>query len=128
MTVVVNFIADGKGVEILASDIVYGHEVISANKEIASRKQLADVKFHIIDKSNCTEYNVSSTDLFEISNYDRIFKNANPDIIMAIVESKSLRYSLSQLWQQIVKKDNIKTSSFADRTAALNWINTEIQW
>jgi len=126
MTVTINFIDEGRGVEILASDIVYGHEVIAANKEIADSKELAGLKFHIIDKSNCTEYNVSSSDIFEISKYDRFFMQYNPNIVMAIIESKSLRYSLSILWQCIVNRQDLKNKSFIDRASALRWIKKQI--
>ncbi len=126
MTVIVNFIDGGRGVEILASDIVYGHEVIAANREIAHSTQLADLKFHIIDKSNCTEYKVSSSELFEISKYDSIFIQYNPGIVMAIIESRALRFSLSILWQCIVEKQNLKNKSFSDRPSALKWIEKQL--
>jgi len=127
MTVVVNFIDDDKGVEIVASDIVYGHEVIAANETIANSQQLASLQFHIIDKSNCIEYNVSSADIFQISKYDQLFTRINPNIVMAIIESKSLRYSLSILWQCIVKRHRLNNKSFIDRASALKWINEQLQ-
>ena len=127
MAVNFNFIDDDRGVEILASGIVYGHEVITANQEIANSRQLATLEFHIIDKSKCTEYNVSADDMFEISKYDQVFTAANPNIVMAIIESKSLRYSLSILWQCIVKKQNLNNKSFVDRASALEWINQQMR-
>ena len=122
MPVEVNILEEGRGVEILATGVVYGYEILEANEEIISNKNLGNIQYHLIDKSACTKYNVTTNDILKISEFDRLFAQANPNIIMAIVESKALRFSMTTLWQIIIKKYDFRNNSFKDRDAALKWI------
>lgn len=111
MPVEVNLL-EGSGVEIMATGLVYGHEIINANKEIINNESLGNIQYQLIDKSACTEYSVTADDINKIAKLNSLIAKANPNIIMAIVESKTLQFSLTELWQTIVKKYNFENSSF----------------
>ena len=122
MPVVVNLL-EGNGVEILATGIVYGAEIIRANEQLVNDESLCNIKFKLIDKSACTEYVVTAADIEKVAELNHIFAKANPGIVVAIVESSSLQFSLTGLWQAIVKKRDLKNQNFYSRDAALEWIN-----
>jgi len=126
MPVEVNLL-EGRGVEILATGVVYGHEIIKANKEIISNEDLGSIQYKLIDKSACTEYSVTADDIKKITKLNGLIAKANPNIIMAIVESKTLQFSVTDLWQTIVKKYNFENNSFQDREAALEWVKKNIK-
>ena len=126
MSVEVNVLEEG-GVEILATGVVYGHEIIKANEDIINNESFKNIRYKLIDKSACTEYVVTADDIENIANLSRIIAKDNPSIIIAIVESKTLKFSLTELWQAIVRQFNIKNSSFQDRKAALEWVKNHIQ-
>lgn len=123
MTVKVNILENGEGVEIVATGTVNGREIIQAQEQIYDEKYLAKQRYHIIDKSKCTEFDVTVNDIMSISKFDKKASAINPNIIIAIVESESLRFSLSNLWQAKVNDFISKTKSFTNRHEAMAWIN-----
>jgi len=123
MTIEVNVLENGEGVEILATGIVYGHEIIQAHEKIYDEKYLKKQKYHIIDKSKCTEYDVTAKDIEVIAELDEKASKINPNIIIAVIESESLQFSLTAVWQAYVKKYIFKTKAFASRELAISWIS-----
>ncbi len=47
----------------MASGIVTGEEIIKAQEEIYNEENLKKQKYQIIDRTRCTEYQVSSEDI-----------------------------------------------------------------
>jgi hypothetical protein len=123
MTVKVNILENGEGVEIVATGVVNGREILQAQEQVYDEKYLANLRYHIIDKTDCTEYDVSVNDIMSISALDEKASAINPDIVVAIIESKHLRFSLSNLWQAKVDNFIFKTKSFINRQEAISWIN-----
>jgi len=122
MSIEVNILDDGEGVEILATGIVYGREIIQSHQKIYDDKHLRKQKYHIIDKSKCTEYDVTAKDIEVIAGLDKKASIINPNIIIAVIESESLQFSLTRVWQAYVKKYIFKTKSFKSRDLAIDWI------
>ncbi len=127
MTINVNFIDNGRGVEILASGLVTGNEIISAHKEIYAPDKLENQRYHIIDKSQCTEYDVNASDIETMSQLDRDAAQVNANIIIAIVESSCLKFSLSELWQAHVESFIKHSKSFSNRADAEQWIGETLE-
>jgi hypothetical protein len=69
----INFLGNGEGVELRAFGVVHGREIIEVNKEFYQPKNLCKLKYKIIDKSKCTEYNVSAEEIAFIAKLDEIF-------------------------------------------------------
>ena len=127
MPVKINYIADGRGVELCLTEVVHGHEFLQAKKELVENKLFIGVQYQIINKSNCTEYNVSAEEILGVSEYDKIIAIINQNFITAIIESNTLQYSLTSLWQKVVEDFNFKNNSFNDRESALAWIMKEMK-
>jgi len=122
MSIEVNVLDSGEGIEILATGIVHGREIIQAHQEIYDEKHLKNQKYHIIDKSKCTEYDVTAKDIEIIAELDEKASAINPNIIIAVIESESLQFSLTNVWQAYVKEYVFKTRAFASRDLAIDWI------
>jgi len=125
MPVEVNFLED-RGVEVLGSGLVDGREIIRANEAIINDERVRDLRYKLIDKSACTEYVVSAEDVKKIAELNRIISEANPGIVIAVVESSRLQFSLTNLWQALIDQFDIKNNSFQSRDAALEWINNHL--
>jgi hypothetical protein len=63
MAIRINYLDNGIGIEIIASGIVTGEEIIKAQEEIYNEENLKKQKYQIIDRTHCTEYQVSSEDI-----------------------------------------------------------------
>lgn len=122
MTVEVNIMENGKGVEILAYGVVTGKEILKAYDKTYSKEFLSAQKYQLFDKSKCTKYAVTAEDIKSISELDKSASKANPNIIIAVIDPECLKYSLAQLWQTHVNKHIFKTKSFVNRDDALEWV------
>jgi len=123
VTVSTKILEDGEGIEILATDVVHGREIVAELEKIV---QLNKVKYHLVDKTLCTEYYVTAEDILSIARLDEEASKLNPNIVVALVESIFLDYSLTELWQDHVQDFILKTKSFADRATALIWVKENI--
>ena len=126
MAIKVNYIDNGKGIEIVATGSITGKDIISAHKKIYAADTLAEQRYHIIDKSKCTEYNVTAADIEAIAQLDREAARVNANIIIAFVESRSLEFSLSEVWQAYVEAFIQHSKTFANRSDAEQWIRETI--
>ena len=122
MTIEVDYIDNGRGVIIRQSGVVTGKEIIAAHDKIYKQHQLHCQQYHIIDKSKCTEYDVTAKDIEIIAELDEKASAINANIIIAVIESESLQFSLTNVWQAYVKTYIFKTKAFATRALAIDWI------
>lgn len=127
MTVQVNVLEDGVGVEILATGVVTGHEIIEAHDLIYDSSHLRKQKYHIIDKTKCTEHDVTAAEIKSIANLDKQASEINPNIVIAVIESGRLQFTLTELWEAQVRGSVFKTKSFTDRQSALEWITQNVK-
>ena len=126
MAIQINHLDNGIGIEILASGIVTGEEIIKAQEEIYNEENLQKQKYQIIDRTHCTEYQVSSEDIERISDIDNRASEVNSYIIIAVVSSTPLQYGMTRMWQAYIKEDRFMTKIFVDRKNADEWIKLQL--
>jgi hypothetical protein len=126
MAIQINYLDNGIGIEIIASGIVTGDEIIKAQEEIYNEENLQKQKYQIIDRTHCTEYQVSSEDIERISDIDNRASEVNSYIIIAVVSSTPLQYGMTRMWQAYIKEDRFVTKIFADRKSADEWIELQL--
>ena len=126
MTIKVNYIDDGVGVEIVATGCVTGDEIIDAHQEIYSPDILKKQRYQIIDRTECKEYIVSSEDIKKIAEIDKAASNSNPDIIIVIIASSDLQFGMSRIWQVYVEDSKFETKIFRDRITAEKWLEGQL--
>lgn len=123
MGIRINILERGRGVEVLAEGVVRGQDIIDAHKFIYDERYLKRQRYQIVDKSACTEYAVTADDIDAIAELDRKASRVNPDIVIAVVESRGLEFSLTELWQAHLAECTFLTKSFRDRESAIQWIS-----
>ena len=127
MTIQINYLDNGIGIEIIASGTVTGEEIIKAHKEIYNEENLKKQKYQIIDRTHCTKYQVFAEDIETISELDNKASAVNPNIIIAIVSPTSLQYGMTRMWQAYIKDDRFVTQIFQDRKSADKWIKSQLE-
>lgn len=126
MAIRINYIDNGIGIEINASGIVSGEEIIEAHKEIYSKENVTRQKYQIIDRSDCEEYLVSHEEVKKIAELDKAASKSNPNIIIAIIASSDLQFGMSRMWQAYIEESNFVTKIFHDRKSADEWIEIQL--
>ena len=127
MTVQVKYLENGVGIEINASGIVTGGEIIEAHKEIYNEENFKKRKYKIVDRIDCTKYQVFPEDIVKIAEIDDEASKINPNLIIAVISTTSLQHGMTRMWQAYMKNDVFITKNFPDRTSADNWINSYIE-
>ena len=127
MTIQINYLDNGIGIEIIASGIVTGKEIIEAHKEIYNEENLRKQKYQIIDRTHCTQYQVTSEEVERISEIDNNASEVNPNIILAVVSPTSLQFGMTRMWQAYLEEDRFVTKIFQDRKSADEWIKSQLE-
>ena len=127
MTIQVKYLENGIGIEIIASGIVTGEEVIKAHKEIYNEENFKKQKYKIVDRTDCTKYQVYPEDIEKIAEMDDEASRINPNLIIAVISTTSLQHGMTRMWQAYMKNNVFITKNFQDRISADNWINSYIE-
>ena len=127
MTVQVNYLENGIGIELIASGIVTGEEVIEAHKEIYNEEDFKKQRYKIVDRTDCTKYQVYPEEIEKIAEMDDKASRINPNLIIAVISTTSLQYGMTRMWQAYLKNNVFITKKFSDRISADNWIKSYIE-
>ncbi len=127
MTVEIDYVDGSRGVILRLSDVVVGKEIIAAYDKIHEQHNLLTQQYHIIDKSWCTEYDVSASELGIISRLDCQLSKRNPQMIIAVIESQYLKFNLTEVWQSYIEDSIHFSESFMNQVDALRWIKQSLQ-
>jgi hypothetical protein len=126
MAIEINYLDDGVGIEIIASGIVPGDEVLAAHKEIYSPDNLARQRYHIVDRTCCDYYCLRPEEIKQIADMDKAAARSNPNIRIAIVSPTDLQFGMSRMWQIYVEDSSLVTKIFHDRQSADAWIQEQM--
>ena len=129
MTIHVNYLENGYGIEIIASGTVTGEEIIDAHKQIYKKETLKKLRYKIVDRTDCTKYQVYPDEIEKIAVMDDDASKINPNIIIAVISTTSLQYGMTRMWQAYLTNNLFITRNFSDRISADKWVKsyTEIQ-
>lgn len=123
MSIVIKTFEHGTGIEMIIFGAVQGKEIIQRLDQIYGNKhKTKQYKYFIFNKLHCTEYNVTANEIASIVKLDIQAAKINPNIIMAVIESKYLQFSLTEAWHVQVEDYLSKIKSFNSYHSALNWI------
>ncbi len=126
MAIEIQYIDDGIGIEIIATGVVTGEEIIEAHKEIYSKTNLKKQKYQIIDRTHCEEYQVSSAEVQRIADIDNTAAKTNPNIIMALISPTDVQFGMSRMWEAFIGDSTFVTQVFRDRKRADEWVNKQL--
>ncbi|UCD66400.1 MAG: hypothetical protein JSW69_01890 [Deltaproteobacteria bacterium] len=127
MAIQINYLDNGIGIEIIATGIVTGEEIIEAHKEIYKQENLKKQKYQIIDRTKCLKYQVTSEEIEIIAQIDNKAAEINPNIKIALVSTTSLQFGMSRMWQAYISDNSFVTKIFQDRKSADEWIMSQLE-
>ena len=126
MAIEIQYTQDNIGVIFCAVGRVTGEEVITHQKRIYAREDFVDLRYWIVDRSRCTEYEVSSDAVRQIADMDNEAAKKNPHLLMALVSESDLQFGVSRMYEALIDRNGFKTMSFRDRASAEVWIKNEL--
>jgi hypothetical protein len=106
---------------------VTGEEVIEAHKEIYNEENFKKQKYKIVDRTDCTKYQVCPEDIEKIAEMDDEASRINPNLIIAVISTTSLQQGMTRMWQAYMKNSVFITKNFQDRISVDNWLNSYIE-
>lgn len=127
MPIQIKYIKDGFGAEFISSGVVTGSDIIEANKKIYNNENFSRQRYQIIDRTNCTKFQVSNKEIRIIAEQDIAASKTNPNIIVALVSISDLQYGMSRMYHAYVGDKGFLTEIFRDRKSANKWIEKQLQ-
>ena len=85
------------------------------------------MRYKIVERTQCTEYRVTSKDVQLMADQDRVAAKINPNFLIAIISTTDLQYGVTRMWKAHVDHLDIKTMVFRDRKSAEEWIEAELK-
>ncbi len=126
MPIEIRYTDDRKGLDFCAVGSVTGKEIVESAKEIYREEGFLNLRYWIVDRSRCTNYEVSADEVRLIAELDKKAAKENPDLITAIISETDLQYGMSRMYETFVGESGFKTELFKDRESAEKWIQSEL--
>jgi hypothetical protein len=127
MPIQIKYIDGGIGVEFIGSGLVTGADIIAANKEIYRNENFYRQRYQLVDRTNCTKYEVSHKEIIIIAEQDKVAAKTNPNIVIAFISTSPLQYGISRMYQSYAGDDGFLTEVFKDRKSAESWIEEQLK-
>lgn len=126
MPVQVKYLDDGIGIELVASDIVTGEDIISANNMINSHENYSGKRYKLVNRTLVSEYRVNNNEIHIIAEQEIAASKINPDIVIALISTTDHQKGMTRMYQAYVSESGLKTAIFRDRITAIEWINMQL--
>jgi hypothetical protein len=111
----------------MCSDTVSGTDIIAANKEIYRNENFLKQRYQLVDKTKCSEYQVSNEEIQLIVEQDIAASKINPNVIVALISPTPMQYGMSRMYQGYVGDSGFLTEVFRDRKSAEKWIEEQLK-
>lgn len=126
MPIEIEYTPDDIGIIFKAVGAVTGKEIIEGNINVFNNPRFKHLKYWIVDRSACTDYNVKTADVEKIASIDNAAAENNPDLLMALVSETDLQFGVSRMFEAQISEPGFKTKVFRSRDAAEEWIASEL--
>ena len=127
MPVQINTLDAGIGIEFISSGVVTGKDIIGANNLIYTHENLCLLRYKIIDRTTCTDYNVTPEEIRTIANQDKAAAKINPNIIVALVSTTPYQYGMTRMWGAYIDGTGLQAGIFNDRKSADTWLKSKMR-
>ena len=130
MPIRVNDLDNGLGFIFIGEGLITGEDIIDSNKIIfSSIERMKKIKYGLIDYSDITQFNVSSSEIGTIASQDKKASKYIPDGVLAVTAKKDLVFGLTRMWEMIVENYGIpwETMVFRSRPDAEAWIKESVR-
>ena len=103
MPIEMKYLDDGRGVIYIGEGIVTGEDIISANRQFFSSKEIMTKNVYgLIDYSDITKFEVSTSELETIASQNEKASEYLTDGIIAVVAKNDLVFGISRMWEALV--------------------------
>jgi len=126
MPIQVKYMDDGIGVEIIASEVVTGKDIINANTLINSHENFLKQRYKLINRTLITDYRVSTDEIHIIAEQEIAAAKVNPDVIIALISITDHQIGMTRVYQAYISESGLKTKIFRDRDSAVAWIEEQL--
>ena len=126
MPIELEYTIDNIGVISHAIGRVTKDDILESGKSVFGHKNFKNLRYWIIDREKCTDYDVTLSSMSEIIKLDQEAAKINPNLIVAIVSLTDLEHIRSILYEIGMRDGGFKTNVFRDRNSAEDWVQEEI--
>ena len=124
MTIYLKFNDDRTGLEAIASNQVTISDFMGACSEAFNNTNVVNQKYQILDFSQCTDFELSSDDINNLSQLAINASKINPNIIMAIIAPTDLVFGMSRVYEVYAEESGFKIKVFREKSQAESWVET----
>ena len=104
-----------------------GRDILDANRRVYVGESLKRLSYQLIDRSECSEYLVSSDEMRLISRQEINTSKINPKITVIIVAPSAHQFGMSRMYQAMSQESGFDILIFHDRETADSFIATNFQ-
>ena len=124
MAIYLKFNDDRTGLEAIASNQVTISDFMGACSEAFNNTNVVNQKYQILDFSQCTDFELSSDDINNLSQLAINASKINPNIIMAIIAPTDLVFGMSRVYEVYAEESGFKIKVFREKSQAESWVET----
>ena len=112
------------GISAKGEGVVSGNEIKEINDAIyKTPEDILKIKYQIWDLTNVSEILLSNKDIEDFAKQDAAAANINANMIIAIVASSNLMFSLSRMWEGLSYDSPFQSMVFRNIEDAEKWID-----
>lgn len=126
MPIEIEYTADGIGVISHAVGKVTGQDIIESSQSIYSQDNFEQLRYWIIERSQCTDYSVSLSSGHEITTLDKSAAGRNPHLKVAIISHTDLEHIRSIIYRAEMLNGGFETSVFRSKNEAEYWLQDRV--
>lgn len=109
MPIEMKYLDDGRGVIYIGEGIVTGEDIISANRQFFSSKEIMTKNVYgLIDYSDITKFEVSTSELETIASQNEKASEYLTDGMIAVVATNDLVFGISRMWEALVENTGLQ--------------------
>lgn len=104
--------------------VVEGKEALSLNQGLySSDEAISEIRYQLIDLTEVTEFNFSSSDMRKLAGSDRKAFMINPAMKVAIVAPDAFSFGMNRVYDSYVSDHLERVMLFKDLQSAREWLD-----
>lgn len=115
--------ADDMTVEYLCTGAITGGDIIKANQMVMDSGRLPGIIYKILNRTDCSSYEVSAEDVRSISVQEELAAKINADRVVLIISKTPVQYGMGRMYQSYIARHGFHTEFFDSKAAADEWIS-----
>ena len=127
MSINLKFIDDKQGIYVTLEGKVTLEDFKVGASEAYSEENIQTQNYQIIDFTNCSSFDLSSSDMQEIARIDKEASEKNPNIKIAIIAPTDVAFGMSRVYEAYTDETGFDTMVFRNSEDAEAWIQEKLK-